>query len=142
MTAYATEAEFESLGLPAAARTRAAEKGIDVALHLEAQSRIADSFFGARVAVPLATWDAAVTRVVCDLAAWSVLTVVGFNPEGAGDRAVLQRYEAAMEWLTALRDRSAALPPALAAVAAPVAAALSDPPRAWYPAGASRSVLT
>ncbi len=133
MTVYVDSTDFASLGLPAEVATRATAKSISLTRHLSAASRLADSYLAARFVVPLSTWDDQLERVVCAIAAWTVLTVVGHNPESPGHAAVRMGYDDAIAWLEGVRDGALSYEGSGATLASSGAAgvALSDTQRGW-----------
>jgi phage gp36-like protein len=93
--AYATLTDLSDLGLPSAATidTVAAERQI------EAASSLADSYLRNHYKLPLPTpYPIALVEAVCRIAAYNVLSVRGYNPEGDAG-ALEQRYRAAVRWL-------------------------------------------
>jgi hypothetical protein len=54
---------------------------------LDDRSAYADSKMRARYALPLGLpYDRALVRAVCDLAAWDIICLRGYDPEGGSDR--------------------------------------------------------
>lgn len=96
-TVYATTTDLGNLGLiggvlasvPAGAQTAA----------LQAASAIADSYLQGQYILPITQWGYDLTRVVCVLAAWDILTAKGYNPAAGPDQNIRQRYEDALKWL-------------------------------------------
>jgi phage gp36-like protein len=96
MAAYATAADFASLGLPTKATASVSAGDIDAAL--EAASRVVDSYIGSRYDLPLITYDKSVTMAVCKIAAFELLSRRGFAA-GATDATTLElRYNQALQW--------------------------------------------
>jgi phage gp36-like protein len=96
MAAYATQADFAQLGLPAKATTGIAYADIDAAL--EVASRQVDSYIGSRYDLPLVSFDMSVTIAVCSIAAYNLLSRRGFAAGAADAEIVRQRYEDALGW--------------------------------------------
>jgi phage gp36-like protein len=96
VTAYATQADFASLGLPSKATAGVATTDIDAAL--EAASRVVDSYIGSRYDLPLVTFDKSVTLAVCKIAAYELLSRRGFAAGAADAEGVTRRYEQAIAW--------------------------------------------
>lgn len=96
MAAYATQADFASLGLPTKATASIASGDIDAAL--EAASRYVDSYIGSRYDLPLVTVDKSVTIAVCQIAAYRLLARRGFAAGAADAEVVRQQYEDALGW--------------------------------------------
>lgn len=91
MSQYATEAEFEVLGLPAVALDGFTGSVDD---HLTAASGVVDSYLRGRYRLPLAEpYPQEIITATCVIAAWSILNVRGFDPSAASDVNVRTRYE-------------------------------------------------
>lgn len=96
MAAYATQADFASLGLPSKATAGIASGDLDAAL--ETASRQVDSYIGSRYDLPLVSFDKSVTIAVCSIAAYNLLARRGFAAGAADAENVRQRYEDAIGW--------------------------------------------
>jgi len=96
VAAYATQADFASLGLPAKATAGIPSGDIDAAL--EAASRVVDSYIGSRYDLPLVTFDKSVTMAVCKIAAYELLSRRGFAAGSADSENVQKRYDQAVAW--------------------------------------------
>jgi len=106
--AYANSTEFAALGLPAVALDGFVG---DVDDHLEAASGQIDSYLRGRYRLPLvAPYPQEIVRVTCALAAYSVLSVRGFDPENGADKNVRMRYEDAVSWLNQMAEGKVNLP--------------------------------
>ena len=105
---YATAAEFEVYGLPPAA-LEGAPAELDLDDHLTKASGLADSFTRGRYGELVEPYPPELVAAVCQLAAYTVLNYVGFDPESNSDRNVRQRYDDAMAWLTLISDGKASL---------------------------------
>lgn len=97
MPAYATTTDLTRLGLPSDALVDVTSEAQEAAL--AAASALADSYLRSRYRLPLTAWSDELTRVVCVIAAWDLLTTRGFDPSGSADEAIRQRYEDAIGWL-------------------------------------------
>jgi phage gp36-like protein len=88
---YATEAEFEVLGLPAVALDGFTGS---VDEHLTAASGVIDSYLRGRYALPLtAPYPQEIITATCIIAAWTILNQRGFDPHSGSDQNVRTRYE-------------------------------------------------
>ncbi len=125
---YATVSDFQNFGLPSTVTVADAMTNA----HLTSWSRFVDGCVQSRCTVPLTTVNSDLVRLVCELASYTVLTIIGFNPESPNDLAVLTRYEAAKKYLEDIRDGM--LVPTFLPVNAQ-ADAESDGSRDWYPVG-------
>lgn len=100
--AYATRTDLTTHGLSSAALGSISTTAQDAAL--DAASASADSYLRTRYSTPVTGYGVDLTRAVCALAAWDLLSVRGYDPQRGGDEAVRLRAEDAMRWL---RDVSA-----------------------------------
>lgn len=105
--AYATRTDLTTHGLSSAAIAGVSTTAQDAAL--DAASKTADSYLRARYATPLTTYGTDLTRAVCQIAAWDLLSVRGYDPARGGDEAVRLRAEDAMRWLRDLGAGKASL---------------------------------
>ena len=94
---YATQNDLYRLGLPEGALRGVSLAAIEDAL--EAASRLADSYLRARYALPLSSWDEALTRAVAIIAAYDLMAVRGYDPARGADEVLRLRYEDAIRWL-------------------------------------------
>lgn len=98
---YAVLANLSTYGLPAAALV-----GVDNALitaHLTGASDLADSYLTARYPAPFTTWGAVLTQKVCEIAAYTLMCIVGFTAKTT-DQNLLARHDTAIKWLEHVRD--------------------------------------
>lgn len=95
--AYATRTDLTTHGLSSAALGSISTTAQDAAL--DAASRVADSYLRTRYATPVTGYGVDLTRAVCSIAAWDLLSVRGFDPQRGGDEAVRLRAEDALRWL-------------------------------------------
>ncbi len=65
---------------------------------LNGASATADGYLRSRYTLPLRSWDLDLRRNVCMLAAYDLMVMVGFNPEG-DDTNLRLRAEDALRWL-------------------------------------------
>lgn len=100
--AYATRTDLTTHGISSTALGSISTGDRDAAL--DAASATADSYLRARYTTPVTGYGVDLTRAVCQLAAWDLLSVRGYDPQRGGDEAVRLRAEDAMRWL---RDVSA-----------------------------------
>jgi phage gp36-like protein len=99
---YATQANLTSLDLPAAALAGMTAAGVDPDEHLDAAAAKIDTYLRGRVTLPLGTpYPAEIISLNSALAAYSMLSVRGFDPQNGTDMNVRQRYEDAVAWLVA-----------------------------------------
>ena len=96
-TVYATQAQLKQLGISPAAIANVASGDIDVALQA-ASDRISEAF-PAQWKLPLTQWSMSITEKTCEIAAYKLLSVRGYNPAAGADPIVRLNYEDAMKWI-------------------------------------------
>lgn len=96
MTAYATLTDLTNSGLTAAAigtlTSGQQQKALDAA------NALADGYLGARFRLPLTSWGVDLTDKVVAIAAWRLMSLRGFDPEGGSDQVLRMSYEDAIRW--------------------------------------------
>lgn len=98
MAAYITRAEFVSLcGLTSQVTSQLADDRI--AEKTEHASRIADGYLMSVAKAPYATPAIDLKMRVAWIAAYFVMSELGFNPEVPGDTTILKNYSDAIAWL-------------------------------------------
>ena len=98
---YANLDDLDAHGLPAAALS-----GISPSKRAEAlaaASSDADGKLGVVFDLPLLSWGTDLTKCVCKIAAYELLSTRGFNPDGA-DANVRDRHNDAWRWLREVAD--------------------------------------
>lgn len=101
---YASLDDLDAYGMQAAALTSfSASKRAGA---LAAASAKADSKLGVRYDLPLVAWDTDLRECVCKIAAYDLLSVRGFNPDGA-DQNIRDRHKDAWAWLKDVADLTA-----------------------------------
>jgi phage gp36-like protein len=105
---YADEAEFEEFGVgPTLLEDQSITTDM-VTTNLVAASRMADGYLsdgdGYPYTLPLIQVGLDLKMRVAWIAAWTLLSSVGFAPENGADNVYRQRYEDALKWLEGLRD--------------------------------------
>jgi phage gp36-like protein len=97
--AYSTEEQFNALGLPAAALDGAT----DTTEWRDAAQGTIDSYLRGRYRLPLVEpYPPEVVEAECKLAAYSFISVRGFDPTEGANQNVVTRYREAMAWLKLL----------------------------------------
>lgn len=96
MAAYAVQADLANV-LNAAASASITSGQQNAAL--ASASDYADSYFRAQFTLPLISWGQDVTDAVCEIAAYRLMMLRGYNPESGSDVGLRQRYEDAIKWL-------------------------------------------
>jgi phage gp36-like protein len=99
--AYSTELEFNALGLPAVALDGAT----DTSQYRDAAQGQIDSYLRGRYRLPLGVpYPPEIIEVECKLAAYSFISIRGFDPEAGANQNIALRYRDAMAWLKALSE--------------------------------------
>ncbi len=71
-------------------------------------SSVAATYIGNKYTLPLsAPFDPALVDAVCQIAAWRLLCLRGFNPSNAGDQVIRQGFLDARDWLTRVSNGQA-----------------------------------
>lgn len=111
MSQYATIADLQVSGLPAAAfGGSTAGNPITQNAALTRASALADTYLRDRYHLPLAEpYDAALIDAVCQIASYRLMTLRGYNPDSGADRVIRQGYDDAIEWLTRVARGQATL---------------------------------
>lgn len=97
MPAYATRTELVTLSVRAEAISSISDADQDTAL-LSA-SELADSYLGSRFDLPLTTWGGDLKRIICDIAAYTLLKIRGWSPESGDAEQYRKSYDDAIKWL-------------------------------------------
>ena len=79
----------------------------EMAYALIGASSTADSYLQRRYSLPLADWDFSLIKVVCDIAAYTLMFRRGFSPQNTKNYDVnfKENYEKAIEWLEEVGNR-------------------------------------
>jgi phage gp36-like protein len=96
-SSYAVVADLVRFGVNASAL--ASVSSSDQQAALDNASALADSYLGARYSLPLTTYGDDIKRAVCNIAAYDLLCVRGFNPAVGADVNYRMRREDAVRWL-------------------------------------------
>lgn len=96
-TQYATPTDLTDLGLIGGALSTVSMTTQNAAL--VAASAIADSYLQSRYSLPLTTWGRDLTRIICTIAAYDLLTSRGFGMTQGSDENIRKRYMDALTWL-------------------------------------------
>lgn len=95
-TQYASQTDLAQLGLAPGALQNVTGTVQDAALL--AASALADSYLESRYKLPLTSWGKDLSRIVCFIAAYDILTSRGYSPQSPDDH-IRQRYIDALAWL-------------------------------------------
>lgn len=97
MTAYAVLADLYALGLPLVAMG-----SVSTAVQqrcLDGRNEFADDKLRARYKLPLqAPYPSSLVQSICQLAAWDVLVIRGYNPASGADVSIQARADLAFKW--------------------------------------------
>lgn len=97
---YATRSDLETIGLNLIAFQNVSDPIVDAALL--AASEEADNYMQARYRVldsPLTAWGSDLKRLVCKIAAYTLMGVRGYNPDSGADVTIRLGYEDAIKTL-------------------------------------------
>lgn len=98
MSAYATADDFDQHGIRQAALPGTVLPADKLAA-IAGASALADSYLGSRFTLPLVSWGVDLTRAVCAIAAFELVsTQVGFNPEAGHNMVLMKRSDDALSW--------------------------------------------
>ncbi len=100
MASYATRSQLAIYGLPA--RVLAQVSTSDQDAQLEAASAEADDYLRRQYQLPITSWSVSLSKHVVAIAAYNIMTVLGFNPEGE-DNNFKSRAQMAYEYLRDVR---------------------------------------
>lgn len=97
MTPYAVLTDLYAYGLPLVAMGNV---GTDVQQKcLDARNEFADDKMRARYKLPLlAPYPESLKQSICQLAAWDVLVIRGYNPGAGADVNIRDRADMALKW--------------------------------------------
>ncbi len=133
MPSYATTDDLTALAIPAEAIA-----DLDPAIVTQAlasASDDADSYLRNKFTLPLTAWGQDLRKAVCRIAAYSLLSSRGFNPQASNsDRLIADNNEKAIAWL---RDVGKGLATPSVTDSSPtglpsVPSAVRTEPRGWY----------
>jgi phage gp36-like protein len=103
-TPYAVYTQLPLYGLPATALGAVTvEQQTDACVSATDEM---NSYFGGRWPLPLVAWDDSITAKCCEIAAYKLMSIRGFNPAAGADVNYLQRYNAAIAWCKGVRDKA------------------------------------
>ena len=102
MTAYAVLTDLTTFGLMSS--TLSTLDNSTQQAHLDAACDLADSYLGSKFKLPLTAWGKALTQKVCELAAYTAVSIRGFDPEDPGDKTIYIRGQAAIAWFTGITE--------------------------------------
>ena len=65
-----------------------------------------NTYFAGRYPLPLLTWDNAVKAKCCEIAAYRLMCIRGFNPASGADVNYRLRYQDAIRWCEGVRNKA------------------------------------
>lgn len=104
MSSYATITQLTQFALPAEAVQNISNAQLQA--ELDAASTVADSYLRGRYPNGIASFDIDLSLNVCYLAAYSIMSARGYNPEAGADSIYRDRWMAATEWLKGVQRQS------------------------------------
>ncbi len=97
MAAYAVLADLYAFGLPLVAMG-----SVSTAVQqrcLDGRNEYADDKMRARYKLPLQTpYPDSLKQAICQLSAWDVLVIRGYNPQSGADVSIRERADLALKW--------------------------------------------
>jgi phage gp36-like protein len=104
VSSYATLTDLTTLGVPSAALSGVST--VEQQRALDAASTLADGYLRAKFTLPISIPSIDLVEAVCKVAAYSLLSVRGYNPETGSDPNVRDRYKDAIAWLKGVAEGS------------------------------------
>ena len=104
---YATRADLEAIGINPVAFQNVSDANVDAALL--AASEECDNYMQARYRVldaPLVSWGTDLRRLVCKIAAYTLMAVRGYNPAAGADVYIRMGYEDTIDTLKGVARQS------------------------------------
>lgn len=105
MARYAERTDIPLYGISPDALVGVAGVAATQDAHLDAATGLIDSYLRNRFAVPLTTWGVDIRAAAATIAAYTLMSIRGFSPQGMKD--LLQRYENVIKWLRDIQDAQA-----------------------------------
>jgi phage gp36-like protein len=93
---YAVPTDLQALSLTAAALTGISADEQQAAL--DSASGVADGYLASRYTLPITAYGQDLTRAVCNIAAYDLMSVRGYSPDGSNS-TIRDRYDDAIRWL-------------------------------------------
>lgn len=101
-TAYAALADLPLTGI--SAEVIAWFSNGEPQRQLDVANAAIDAVMATRFVMPLTSWGMDLVGVACDIAAYKLVKLRGFQPDGNGDNGELSKaYDNALEWLDKIR---------------------------------------
>lgn len=97
MASYCTIAELATFGVRAEAMRGILEPEKQAAI--DSASDEIDGYLASRYKLPLTAWESDLRRHCACMAVYTLLVTRGFNPDRPGDQVLVDRNEAAIDWL-------------------------------------------
>lgn len=131
-TQYATRSDLEGIGINPVAFQGLSDATVNA--NLLAASEEADMYLRARYALPLESWGSDLKKLVCKVAAYSLMGVRGYNPGAGADGTIRQNYEDAVRVFEGVARQAVHLDVVVAfreGSKQQIPQVLSHPPRRW-----------
>lgn len=104
MSSYATLSDLLKFGLNQATLNTATTDTPTQQAHLDAASDLADSYLKSKFKLPLTTWGIGLTQKVCEIAAFTLICVRGFDPDNLADSQIVRRHDEAIKWFVKITE--------------------------------------
>jgi phage gp36-like protein len=103
-SSYAQVSDLLKYGLSQAALNTVTTDVTIQQAHLDAASDLADSYLRSKFNLPLISWGLALTQKVCEIGAYTLIDLRGYDPENPLDMPIYNRYKAAVSWLERITE--------------------------------------
>jgi phage gp36-like protein len=103
ITVYATEQDLEVFGLGGRVLEDENVSEDLITEQLEAASREADGYIGSQYALPLEAIGVDLRKFVSWIAAFNIMSAIGYSPEAGQDNLFERNYDRAIKWLKEVR---------------------------------------
>jgi phage gp36-like protein len=97
MASYCTIAELATFGINAEAMRGMSDPAKQAAI--DSASDEIDGYLASRYVLPLTAWESDLRRHCACMAVYTLLVTRGFNPDRPGDQVLVDRNDAALDWL-------------------------------------------
>lgn len=101
---------------------------------LDSAAEKALGFLASRGNLPLVGWGTDLTQAICHLAAYDLLSRIGYNPDDGADKNFILKNEAALKWLLQIARGEVTPPSLIFSTSVPTGQypkVVSNPRRGW-----------
>ena len=115
-TPFATRSLLPNYGIPAAALGNVTTTQQDACMVSATDEMY--TYLAGRWPIPFVSWDDSITAKCCEIAAYKIVCIRGFNPAAGADMVLRQRYEDAIEWCKGVERK--AVHPTVVSASSPI----------------------